>query len=356
MSLFDIWNQAHYQRLVTVALQTKLEAASPVVRSLYTTVSTTEDKIRMERAEIKAFGYAKPKAFGATPPIFVPKLRYSELEVELLPIHEMSPIDERTMRKLLSKDADIKKRAGADQVLRAQALATRNELGWDVLTMNAILTGQLTALFEDENGAGLVIDYQYDPTHFVSVAAPWNALTTSKPIDAMRAVQLQLSNDTGDYGIHFWMSSNTARGIFESTQAKELLTGSERAQYIPERADIVKRMYEPERVQFHITDSGYRGETYDRGLNAHTKFIPDGKVIVTTEDPFEGEPLIEVFDGLTGVPVSEFQPPDFRAGQQNWILLDTKSLTTYYHNASTRIPRINKPECIVIMDTGGVPA
>jgi hypothetical protein len=268
----------------------------------------------------------------------------------------MSPIDERLLRKLESGDPEIRRRAGADAVQRATALAARNELGWDVYTMNAILTGGLTVQFADEEDAGFSIDYGYDTDQFMSVAVPWGTVATSKPLDNIRAAQLHLANTVGDYGVHLWMTSNTERGITESAQAKELLTGSERAQYIPERADIVRRLYEPERVTFHVTDSGYRGETYERGLDAHTKFIPDGKVIMTTDDPFEGEPLVEVFDGRTAVPVSEFRKPELRPGQQNWVKLDTDSLTTYYHNASTRIPRINRPDCIVIIDTGTVPA
>lgn len=355
--IFNIWNRAHYQRTVEVAVQTAIELANPIVRSLVTVVPTTEDAIRMERAEVKAFGYAKPKAFGATPPIYVPKVRYTETEVELLPIHEMSPIDERLFRRLKSQDPEIKARAGADAVLRAKALQIRNEVGWDVLTMNAIMTGQLNVLFKDEEDAGFNIDYGYDPTHFVSVATPWGTIASSKPIDNIRAVQLLLANSVGDYGIHFWMTSNTRRGIIESAQAKELLTGYDgRAQYIPGLDDVKTRLYEPERVQFHVSDSGYRGDTYERGLDAHTKYLPDGKVIVTTDDPFEGEPLIEVFDGMVAVPVSQFQEPDYRQGRQNWVKLDTDSLTTYYHASSTRIPRINRPENIVIMDVGTVPA
>jgi hypothetical protein len=74
--IFDIWNQAHYQRLVTVALRTRLEQENPVVRQMVTMVPTTEDKIRVDRAEVKAFGRARLTAFGATPPISVPKVRY----------------------------------------------------------------------------------------------------------------------------------------------------------------------------------------------------------------------------------------------------------------------------------------
>lgn len=353
MPVFDIFNQAHFQRLHRVALQTRLEQINPVVRDLVTVVPTTEDKIKVERSEVKAFGYAKPKAFGATPPIFVPRIRFTETEVELLPIHEMSPVDERLLRKLESRDPLIVERAGADAVLRATALQMRNELGWDVLTMNAILTGQFLVNFADDPDQGFYIDYSYDPTHFLSVTTPWATLASSKPIDNMRAAQLLLADSTGSYGIHFWMNSNTERNIMESAQAKELLTGSERAQYIPGRTDIIKRLYEPDRVQWHVSDSGYRNETYERGLSAHTKFIPDDRVIITTDDPFEGEPLIEVFDGMVAVPVSEFRKPEMRQGAQSWVKLDTDALTTFYHFSSTRMPRINRPECIAVLRTDG---
>lgn len=354
MSTFNIYDQAALQRRVTVALQTRLEQINPVVRQLVSVTSTTEDKIKLERMEVKAFGYAKPKAFGATPPIYVPRFRVTETEIELIPIHEMSPVDERTLRKLKSRDPDIVERAGADIVLRQTALQVRNEVGWDVMTMNAILTGQLLIAFADDPEEGFTIDYGFDPTHFLSVVTPWATLATAKPIDDLMAAQVLLSNAVGEYAIHFWMNSNTMRNFIWSAQAKELLTGFDgRGQFIPNLADVARRMYEPDRVQFHVSDSGYRGETYDRGRNAHTLYIPDNYVIATTSDPFEGEALVEVFDGMTGVPVSTHQEPDFRQGQQNWILLDEKSLTTFHHMASTRIPRINRPDCIAILKVDG---
>lgn len=355
MPLFDIFNQAHFQRLVQVALQTRLEQQNPVVNQMVTTVPTTFDKIRMSRAEIKSFGYAKPKAFGATPPIYVPRLRYTDNEVELIPIHEMSPVDERLLRKLRSTDGDIRERAGADTVMRGTSLQMRNEEGWNVITMSAILNGMLVVQFADESDEGLTLDYNYDPTHFVHVGTGWGDRANSLPIDNLMTVQTLLSNDAGDYATNFWMNTNTMRDLIWSAQAKDLLTGFDgRAQFVPNLNDITRRMFDGDRVNFHVSDSGYRANaTYARGRSAHTFYIPDNKIICTTDDPFEGEPLVEVFDGMVGVPVSEFAEPDFRQGAQSWVLLDTKSLTTYYNYASTRIPRINRPECIAILDTSG---
>lgn len=355
MELFDIYNQAHFQRLVQISLQTRMEQVNPVVNQMVTTVPTTEDKIRMVRSQLRSFGYAKPKAFGATPPIFTPRIRYEENEIELIPIHEMSPIDERLLRKLESGDPLTRQRAGVDAVTRGTALQMRNEEGWNVITMNAILNGALTLIFADESDEGLTIDYNYLPTHFVSVSTAWSDAANGKPIDNMMTVQQLLANDAGQYGHHFWMNTNTYRLLIFSAQTKDLLTGFDgRAQFIPNTTDITPRLYDGDQVVFHVSDSGYRAtETYDRGRSAHTLYIPDNKVIVTTDDPFEGEPLVEVFDGNVAVPVSQFAKPDLRQGAQSWVVLDTDSLTTYNHYASTRMPRINRPECIAIMDVSG---
>ena len=349
--IFNVFNQAALTRVINIAAQTRIEQINPLPRVLSGQPTTTEDKIRLQRAQIKSFGYAKPKAFGATPPIYVPRMRYTETEIELIPIHEMSPVDERLLRKLESEDSEVRARAGVDIQTRQTALRMRNELGWDVLTMSAILNGTLQIGFVDDPDQGFTLDYGYDPTHFTSVSTPWATLASSTPIDDMKAVQVLLANQTGQYARHFWMNSNTQRNLIESAEAKALLTGFDgRAQFIPTLGDIATRMYDPDNVQFHVSDSGYRGETYERGLTAHTKFLPDNVVIVTTDDPFEGERLVEVWNGSTAVPQSEFAPPALLQGNQSWVKLDTDSLTTYYHEASTRIPMVNRPDCIAIMD------
>lgn len=353
--IFNIFNQAALTRVINVAAQTRLEQIDPLPRALSTTQTTTQDKIRLQHVQIKSFGYAKPKAFGATPPVYVPRMRYTETEIELIPIHEMSPVDERLLRKLSSDVPEIAARAGVDIQTRQTALRMRNELGWDVLTMTAILNGQLQIAFADDPEEGFTIDYGFDPTHFTHVATPWTTLASSTPIDDMKAVQVLLANQTGQYGRHFWMNSNTQRNLIESAQAKALLTGFDgRAQFIPTLGNIGARMYDPDNVQFHVSDSGYRpGEAYDRGLTAHTKFLADNIIIVTTDDPFEGENLVEVWSGRTAVPQSEFAPPALLQGNQSWVKLNTDELTTYYHEASTRIPMVNRPDCMVIMDVSG---
>lgn len=350
MSIFNIYDQAHMTRLVQVALKTRMEELNPLPRSLYTLVPTTSDKIKMEKVETKTFGHAVVKAFGASPNVYVPRVRYTESEVELLPMHEKSPVDERLLRKLEDPDPEISQRAGADTVLRATAIQARNELGWDIYAWQAITTGYLDITFKDEPDQGLTIDYGMPPGNHID-GSDWSNPTSAVPLDDIKAVQLYAANLVGDYAIKIKMNSNTMRWLIESDQAKELLTESSGRQKIPTIEDITTRLYEPSRVVFEVSDSGYRdGETYERGLGIHTKWLADGQVLFTTADPFEGEPLVEVFEGRTAVPVSEFAAPDLRTGPQTWVKLDTDSMTTEYHFASTRIPRVNRADCIFVLD------
>lgn len=356
MSIFDIWDQARNTRTVNRAVATRMESMPRPAMEIATLVPIQDDKIKLDRMEVKAFGKGRFKAFGATPPIFVPKVRYTEEEIELIQLAEMSPVDERLLRKLESTDEQIAQRAGADVLLRATALQVRNERQSDWMVMTALKTGVLPVSFEDEPEQGFVIDYGFDPSHLVTVsnAGGWDDLSTSTPIDDLRAWQQLLADDAGDYGTHIWLNSKAWDKLIYSAQAKELLTGYDgRAQFIPQIDDVRARLWAPDRVQFHISDAGYRDEAagYERGENMHQKWFGDHEVVVTTDNPFEGEPLIEQFDGLVAVQ-SDWNKLELRQGAQSEVQVD-RSKTTWWIQTSTRMPRVNRPECIVSADISG---
>lgn len=351
MSVFNIWDQAHRTAIVRMAVQTALEAGNRPARELSTLVSTTEDKIKLERLEVKAFGKGKFKAIGASSPIYVPKIRYTETEIELAQLSEQSPIDERLLRRLESKDEDIVARAGADINLRAQALQIRNENLSDWMVMTAITTGQLPISFSDEKEQGFVIDYGYASSHKLKSSTPWTTRGSSTPVADLIAMQELLANDAGQYGKHIWMTTLAYRNLILSTEAAALLTGYGRGQKLPVAADIQARMFEGDSITWHITDAGYREESagYARGRTSLTKWIPENMVIMTTDDPFEGETLVEQFDGMVLVRTG-FETADLRQGAQTQTKMDDSD-TTIQVQTSTRMPRINRPECIAVLTT-----
>lgn len=353
MSVFNLWDQVHNTATINMAVQTTLETQERPARQLSTLVPTTEDRIKLERMEVKAFGLGSFKAIGASSPIYVPKVRYTETEIDLVQLSEQSPVDERLLRRLQSEDENIVNRAGADIALRGKALQIRNENLSDWMVMTAIMTGQLPISFKDEPSQGFVLDYGYLAGHLITAGTHWSNLTGSTPISDLVAMQTLLANDAGEYGVHIWMNDITYRELVFSAEAASLLTGYGRAQKLPVAADIQARMFNGDKVQWHITSSGYRAEAagYARGLSSLTKWIPDGKVIMTTNDPFEGENLVEQFDGRVLVRTG-FNSAELRQGTQSQVKMDDSDTTSWYQT-STRMPRVNRPECIAVLDASG---
>lgn len=346
---FDIFSQARNTALVRRSAQTIMETQDRVARQLSTLVPTTDDKVKLQRMLIAAAGVAPLKAIGASDPIYAPKIKWTESAVELVQISEQSPIDERLWRQLESTDPQIVERTGVELIQVAAQMAIRNENRSDLMVMTAILTGQLPLIFEDDPDQGITIVYDYDPTHLVD-ASTWSNPTSGTPIADMISVQELLANSSGGYGIHFWMNAETGRDMIWTNEAKALLTGFDgRAQFIPNYADLTRRMFQSDQVQFHVTNSGWRSEgSYLRGRDNHNKWIPDGKVIVTTADPFEGENIVDMFDGMVLVRTG-FNTAALRQGSQTQVKFDDAD-TYVYKQTSTRMPRINRPECIAIMD------
>lgn len=359
-TIFDTWSQAAGSALVRQSTQTVIESMPRPARALAPIVPTTEDKIKLERGRVNAVGLGKFKAIGASSPVYVPKLEFSQTEIELVQLSEQSPVDERLYRQLKSGDEKVRLRAGADLLARLTALQVRNENLSDWMVMTSLLTGYLPINFADKAGQGFVVDHGYDPSHLLNPGAtlPWTNPSTCKPIDDIRAGQQKLANDAGDYGIDIWMNDYTYQLLIYSNQAKDLLTGHDRGQYIATIDDIKARLYESERVTIHVTDSGYRQESaaFARGRGVHTKWIPDGKILMLAGGAgvdgvgflgSDGLPVIEQFDGQVLVRTG-FDSVELRQGTQVEVKIDDSNTQSQYVT-STRMCRMNHPENVVVL-------
>jgi len=350
--IFDLSPQAQVRNTAIIRAKglTTLESKPRPARMLATMQPTRDDQIQQRRMSVGGAGIAPLKAIGASPPIYTAKMRYDETFIELVQVAEFAPISERLRRLLKSDDADLRLSAGMSITDLAARMFLRNENRSDLMVMTAILTGRLDIEFEDEPGQGFPVIYDYDPTHMIN-GSDWNNPSTGVPLTDLDAAQQLLADDAGEYGIHFWMNSHTWKNVVWSDQAKDLLTGSERGQYIPQRTDMNLRLNDPERIVWHVEDGSWRDEgEMGRGFSSVNKWIPDDVVIMTTSDPFEGEPIVEMFDGQVEVRTG-WDTLQLRPGQQSWARIDDSD-TYQWHQASTRMPRINHPECIAVIDVG----
>jgi hypothetical protein len=148
------------------------------------------------------------------------------------------------------------------------------------------------------------------------------------------------------------MSSTTYDYIVRNAKVKAFLTATNRSMLIPTQQDILTLLRE--NTEFVIYDNGYRPETpgvspSPRGVpGSLTRFLPDGKVFVTTDYQIEGQDIAETLDGQ--VLVSDgYNSVAILQGSQSEVILDNMSKTHFFRQASARMVRIIYPECMAWM-------
>ena len=103
-----------------------------------------------------------------------------------------------------------------------------------------------------------------------------------------------------------------------------------------------------EGTRFVIHDAGFRpmmsGAPRDEA--AHTRYLPNNKVVLTTEYTIEGERIADTLNGQVEIS-SAFNDTSIQMGPSSEVILDHMTKNRYLREAAARIPRILHPECFV---------
>jgi hypothetical protein len=300
-------------------------------------------KVRV--ASTLAFGLGQFKAPGATPNLYKADQTWREEVIELALLEEMEGIDDETWMRLNSADEVIKREAGVDLVTRGRILALRNERLTEWMRWQAF-SGNLTVNY-DHNNTSLYIDYGLPSGHTPTVSTLWSDTANADPIADMRAWSNTMATNSGYYGVHYHMSSTTYDYLIQNQTIKSFLTATGRSMLIPTKQDILTLLREGSDII--IYDNGFRPESAGdaRGLPDHlTRFLPDGKVLMTTEYQIEGTPIAETLDGQVLVG-NGYNSVSINQGPQSEVILDQLSKTHFFRQASARIPRLIYPECFL---------
>lgn len=356
---FDIWDSATNTELVRRSVTTVLEDENLVGPTIAPLVPVRDRRIKRGIIEVEAFGAAPMKARNATPPIFIPKITFTEEYVELADIDEMSPIEEDEWEKLTGDNEFEKVRVGFDILNRAKIMQIRNERRTEIMRW-AAFQDNLVVTMADEPGQTMRLRYGLPPANQVTVSPAWTSRASSTPVTNIRAGQKALFTRTGKWGSRIYMGADTWEDFQYSAEIKNLLkpNDSTSAFFIPTVAQVESLLYGgsngPDRprpgqpqVQIVITNAGYRdiGQGTARGNNAMTFYLPEGKVLITTEPTIDGEKVAEMPDGRVAVKRTPTSEPEFVQGMQTETLVS--SMPPYVHyvrQVSVRIPRINFPQ------------
>jgi len=355
---FNIWDSATNTEIVRRSLTTALEDENFIGPTLLPLVDVRDRRIKRGSIEVEAFGMAQMKARNATPPIFVPSIAISEEYIELADIDEMSPIEEDEWERLTGDNEFERNRVGVDVLQRARILQLRNERRTEWMRWQAMYD-TLTITMADEPGQQMWLRYGIPPANKVTVSPLWSSRTTSTPIANIRAGQKAIFQALGKWGSRIYMGPDTWDNLANSTEVQNLLnTNTNGGQKLPTVRTIESLLYngvgsnERERPgdapapQVYVTSAGYRdtGQGTNRGTSSMTYFLPEGRVLITTEPTVSGERIGDMPNGRVAVKPTPTSEPQWRQGPQNETLVSSMPPYVHYNRqVCVRIPRINVP-------------
>lgn len=358
---FDIWDSATNTETVNRLVTTALEDDNLIGPSIAPLVPTTDRKIKRNVIEVEAFGKGKFKARGATPPIFIPTITFTEEYIELAYLDEMTPIEEDEWHDLTGDNEYAKNRAGVAILARARILQLRNERNTEWMRWQAFQDNLQVAL-ADETGQNYNLVYGLPANHKPTASPTWNLRSTSTPVTDIRAWQKLLFKEIGFWGLNIYMGADTFEDMQYSKQIADLLKPNDSSSsfFIPTPSQVETLLYGgdvdksgPQRpngqVSLTITNAGYRaeGQGTARGADNMTYYLPEGYVMITTKPTIAGEKIADMPDGRVAITTNGGAPLVWKQGAQSETMLDLNAKTHYWRQAAARIPRINHPKAFI---------
>jgi hypothetical protein len=350
---FDVWDQATLTDTIVRPAGGRVEgAAEDSPTRLGETIAPKKDiqsrtaKLRIQ--EIKPFGKGQFRAPDATPPLMTVSAALEDRVIELALLDEMHRIPEEEFMKLSSADENIARSAGVSLVERGTVLQTRNERLQEWMRWQAF-QGSLTITYP--TGQTIFIDYGLSTGHKPTLGTLWSSTATADPVANLQTWSELIADDTGFYARFAHMNSKTYSYLVSNTKIIQAInfyaSGANQIQR-PRRQDITALFesfgYAQEVVLY---DNGYRDEgATGIGRPSLTKYLPDGKVLVTTDYKLDGVNIADMLDGLVTVSAG-YNNVAIRQGFQTEVMLDHLSKTHFLRAASANIVRLNYPDAFV---------
>jgi hypothetical protein len=340
---WNIFDQAALTNVINYPIETRQEQEPSLGEQIAPLVDVQSREVKINVRDVHAFGKGQFRAPGASPALYEPKVSLREEVIELAILSEQHRINDEDYLALNSSDENYRKKAGLAIVERGNILATRNRrltdvMRWDAFSGSTVLTYP--------SGAQVEVDYGLPATHTPTAGTLWSDTTNSDPIADLKAWQKLSATNIGHYGLRIHMSSDTWDLILENEKIAEYLTGSDRGLYVVRQDDVLALLRDG--TEIIITDAGYRDEGVgtNRGVDTLTRYLPEGKVLITTPYTIDGERIADTPNGQVLVS-NGYNSVAIRQGAQAEVILDHQSKTHFLRYESARIPRILHPGAFV---------
>lgn len=346
MPTFDIYDQAVLTELVNEPVDTALEAAPYLGESIAPTNSINARMARMDVGRTYAFGIGQFKAPNAMPALIeMPTVERQEALIEMVQLEEMHRINSEQWLRLNSSDELIRATEGLEVVERGQILRRRLERLTEWMRWQVFITGGLTITYPRTNSQ-LLIDYGWLAGHKPTVVTLWSDTTNSDPVSDIESWQQLLSNDSGHLGTRVHITSACAKNIINNVKLKQYFNVPVGQPFRATLEQVASLLADG--TTFVVHDAGFRpmASGASRTDAAHTRYLPNNKVLITTDYSIEGEQIADTLNGQVEIS-SAFNDTSIQQGPSSEVILDHMTKNRYLREAAARIVRVIHPECFL---------
>lgn len=344
MPIFDIYDQAVLTELVNQPVDTALESAPFLGQQIAPNNDIESRMARMDIGRQYSFGIGQFKAPNAMPALVeMPVTERREALIEMAQLEEMHRINSEQWLRLNSSDEFIRNAEGLDVVSRGQILRRRLERLSEWMRWQAFVNGSVTITYPRTNSQ-IFIDYGFLPGHMPTVATLWSDTVNSDPVADLEGLQLGMANDSGFLGTNIHLTSKTAKLILNNSKLKSYFNVPVGVPFRSTLEQVSQLMAEG--TQFIVHDAGFRpmASGASRSDAAHTRYLPNNKVLITTDYQIEGENIADTLNGQVEIG-TDYNETEIQQGPSSEVILDNMTKNRYLREGAARIVRIIHPEC-----------
>jgi hypothetical protein len=345
----DIMDQAALTDAIVGPVETEMETAPFLGEQIAPMLDVDGQYVSMRVEDLHAYGIGQFRAPEATPPLMDVTGREEREEViELAFLDEMHRISPVRWERLNSSDERVAGREARSLIEIGQILERRNERLTEWMRWQAF-SGELTIEYQERETA-LVIEYPLPAGHQPSASTPWSDTTNSDPIVDLRAWQSVVATDAGTPGLRIHMADEDIENLLANENLRGYFNVDVGQPFLPSLEDV-QRLLRPgtEIVSFN---TAYRDSSVGASKDPadHTRFLPVGSLLMTTDYVNNGAPIADTPNGLVEISTGYNTTALLPGPQSEVIMQGVGAYQRYLRQASRRIVRLRQPEAFLYAD------
>ena len=345
----DIMDQAALTDAVVGPVETEMEEAPFVGEQIAPMADTDSQYVSMRVEDLHATGIGQFRAPEASIPLMDITGREEREEViEMAYLDEAHRISPRRWEILTQGGERLAGREARRLIEIGQILERRNERLTEWMRWQAF-AGQLTIEYQQRDTA-LVIDYPLPVGHKPTTAVSWTDLVNSDPVNDLKTWMQTASTSAGSPARRIHISDEDIELIVNNQKLRTYFNVEAGQPFMPTLEDVLKLL--PPNTTFIPTNHAYRDESVGaaRRRQDHTRFLPVGNILITTDYSLNGLPIAETLNGPVEVKTGP-DTTDFLPGPQSEVILKGEGVyTRLLRQASRRMVRLRRAEAFLYAD------